>query len=382
MNARIDALDLIVSSLRNLTDSAFSRTMEHLLADRRLAWEIVLEIADAQRVTPTLWVALRDSGVAARLPPAIRERLWKVHLLNAMRNKRLMDQALCAIRVLNSIGVVPALLKGAASLFDDTYDDPGARMMVDLDLLVPEDHAQASWEALQLANFAPLTIDFDYSFHHHLRPLHRLGDPGTLEVHRSPLPRAHSHLLSAARIWEEGRFVVESNANFAVPSATFRVLHNILHTAIVDRSFARGELSIKSIHELALIVKKSGREVDWEHVFEVIRKNGQLAVLDAWLYRMFRWFGVEAVERNTLTFHSKIHFERVKFQARWRRSSEVVDRLMWFSTDSICDRYGCEPGFLPVLGGRIHLALGMLRNTILRAAEPVVGNSTLPKNPR
>lgn len=371
MNARLNALDLVVSALRDSIGYSSDRQIERLLDERLIDWKTVAELTDGERIAPAFWVAIRNLGLADKLPCEVRETLWKVHLLNSLRNERFREQALSAIRILNSIGVTPLLLKGAVSLFDDTFGDSGARMMVDLDILVPPDRADDAWQTLQDAHYAPISIEFDYSEHHHLRPLHRIGDPGTVEVHRYPVPTRHSNTLPTDRVWRHCTFLSRSGAEFAVPAPTVRALHNILHSAVADRSYSRGELSLRSAYELALIHSNFGQAIDWMEIQQRLQINGHQAVFEAWLHLMARWFNVLPVSDKRPSLRSRIHLERMRLQTRWTWSAEVVNRLMWFSTESICNRYACEPQLLPVLKGRLDLALGMLCKSAREVTRPI-----------
>ncbi len=177
-------------------------------------------------------MALRNRGLVDKLPTQVHEYLWKIHLLNTLKNRRLREQALEAVGELNSIGVEPVLLKGGASLFVKTFDDPGARIMADLDILVPGSEAKGCWDKLRTVGYIPIELEFDYSSHHHLRPLYRPGDWGVIEIHRQPLPASTAALLPSELIWRHVAPIRESGVAMAAPAPTFRILHNVLHSAL------------------------------------------------------------------------------------------------------------------------------------------------------
>lgn len=374
MNARLSALGFIVQSLGASNSDAANKRLRTAIEEQSLDWGVVRGLADTERITAALWVALRDRGLTTVLPPGFRGDLWKVHLLNSLRNKRLKEQALSAIRVLNAIGVQPMILKGGASLFDMTFGDPGSRMMVDLDLLVPRERAEHCWGALRMHEYDPISIDFDYSNHHHLRPLHRQGALGTVEVHRELLPISVAAALPASLAWKEGESRMESGAAFSVPSPTTRVLHSVLHTAIVDRAFSRADLSLKGLFELASLQRSFGERIDWVSVGDTMSKHGLSSAFDSWIFSMHQLFGDLVPGHNTASLRSRIHLGRVRLQVRWKWTAWAVDRSMWFSTENIRSRYNCTDGFWPLLKGRAQLVANIVGKSMAR-----LGNR--PENP-
>ncbi|MBK8335802.1 MAG: nucleotidyltransferase family protein [Sterolibacteriaceae bacterium] len=385
MNARLNALRFIVESLGASNSDAANQRLRRAIAEQSLDWRIVRGLADAERLTPALWVALRDRGLATVLPSGFRGDLWKVHLLNSLRNKRLKEQALSAIRVLNAIGVQPMILKGGASLFDRTFGDPGSRMMVDLDLLVPRERAEHCWVALRMHEYGPISIDFDYSNHHHLRPLHRPGMQGTVEVHRELLPISVAGALPASLAWKQGESRMAAGATFSLPSPTTRVLHSVLHTAIVDRAFSRADLSLKALFELASLQRSFGERIDWGSVGDTMRAHGLSRALDSWIYSVHQLLGDCIPGHDTGTLRSIVHLERVRLQVRWEWTAWVVDRSMWFSAENIRNRYTCSDRFWPLLKGRARLIASIVGKSVAQlgnrpdnAAEPDSG--TMPLN--
>ena len=138
MNPRLAALDFITGCLSLRSDPDIDEILHSAIVSGHLDWQIILDIANTQKIAPAFWVALRRRRLIEYLPSEIRDCLFKLHLLNIFKNKGFKEQAIEVVRQLNSIGIEPALLKGSAALFVKTFDDPGSRFMVDLDILVPK----------------------------------------------------------------------------------------------------------------------------------------------------------------------------------------------------------------------------------------------------
>lgn len=360
MNPRLAALDFITACLGLRSETAIQNTLRSAVTAGSLDGCTVIAIANDHLIAPVLWVALRKRGLIEILPSGVREYLHELYRLNTIRNEHLRTQVIEAVQWLNSIGVEPILLKGGASLFLNIFEDPGSRVMVDLDILVPQRAAEDCWNALRILGYAPLDNDFDYSDHHHLRPLYRPGEYGTIELHREALPASAARILPTALIWEQSERVVdESGIVLRVPSPTHRVLHNLLHSDLINETYVRGRLALRSLHELALMQALYRERLDWETIRELMEQGGQGRVLRASLYLAHRYFGSSMPDRLRPTLGARVHYARTRWQVRWDWTNEFVDRLFWFSTPSICERYHCDDRFWSVTRGRVRLAAHM-----------------------
>lgn len=357
MNPRLAALDFITGclGLRNAPED--DEKLYSTVVAGPLDWPTVLDLANTQKVAPALWAALRSRALVEYLPAGPRERLFKIYLLNTLKNKSFREQAIRVVRQLNAIGVEPVLLKGGASLFLQTFEDPGSRVMVDLDLLVPHRAAEECWNALRTLGYVPIANAFDYSDHHHLRPLYRPGHYGPIEIHRDALPPSAARLLPTALIWDQSESVMnECGIALRVPSPTHRVLHNLLHSELINQTHVRGRIALRSLHELAMMQALYRERLDWETMQRLMEQGGQGRVLRASLYLAHRYFGSPLPDHLHPTLGAVAHYARTRWQVRWDWTNEFVDRLFWFSTPSICERYHCDDRFWSVTRGRIRLA--------------------------
>lgn len=359
MNERGHALDFIAGCLSVGSVLDADRSLSTVIGSGRLDWKIVIDLADAHLVTPALWVALRTRALAEELPSSAREYLWKIHLLNTLRNRRLKDQAIEVVHVLNSIGVEPVLLKGGASLFDNTFGDPSSRVMADLDILVPRGQAERCWSVLLRNGYEPIGGSYDYSCHHHLMPLSRSTDEGTIEIHREALPSSAAAIMPSTLMWRCAQSVRASGVMFQLPDPTTRVLHNVLHAALINRGHARGDLSLRSLHELALMQSEYETSIDWMTIQKLMDRGGKSRVLNAWLYAAHQLFACPLPKGIRPTRRAAAHYARARMQVRWQRIHEVIEKAMWFSTRDICERYQCSEGVFPVMKGRMRLATSL-----------------------
>lgn len=360
MNQRLAALDFITGCLGVRSDPDADGILRSTVISGRLDWQLVLGIANIQKIAPTLWVALRNRKLVECLPAEIRERFFKIYVLNVLRNKDFAGQVIEVVRQLNSIGIEPILLKGSVSLFLKTFDDFGSRAMADIDILVPKKSAEECWNALHTLGYLPIEANpffyVDYQEHHHLQPLYRLGKCGTVEIHRDALPNSAARILPTSLIWQQSeRIANQLGLMMRSPSPTHRLLLNLLHSDLINKTCARGKISLRSLYELATMQVIYRERIDWEIIRKLMTYGGQAPTLSASLYLAQRLLGNPIAERTRPTSGAVFHYARTRLQARWKWLDELVERAFWFSEENICGRYCCDNSFWSIFKGRFRL---------------------------
>jgi hypothetical protein len=389
MNVRLAALDFITGCLSVCNEPDHNDALCSTIASGRLDWQTVILIANTELLTPALWVALRDRQLTKYLPADVYDYLSELYRLNKTRNAHLRAQVIEVMQQLNAIDIEPLLLKGAVGLFVETFGDPGSRMMTDLDILVPEDAAQACWNTLREIGYRPVEDRQDqrttgpplsdwpagYRQHQHLHPLHRPGEYGTVEIHRSALAShcSGAGLLPTQLLWRNTEHIQASGAEMAVPTPTYRILHNLVHSVITDRAYLRGRIPLRPLHETAQMQINFRKSIEWENIREQFASCGKSKVLQGFLYLSHKYFNTPLPDAIPRTAGSVVHHARARLQARWEWpkniiepvldfwATEVVERVNHLSAENICARYQCENDFLSITKGRIKLVLRRIR---------------------
>jgi hypothetical protein len=307
---RIQA-DSVFSLCSFLAENGESRAAIALaqLADHRapsLGWERVVSVAATHLLLPALWKALRRKGLEDQLPPDVQDFLNEVYVLNATRNKALRAQAAETVSALSQSGISSVLLKGGAFLFDSREEDLGDRMMVDLDLLVPEGQLAESVAVLKDLGYD--TLGDEELRPHHYPPLFREGEVATVELHWSIGKR--TELLPAEHVFRDAIGLEVGASKVWIPSASHRVIHAIYHAAVQDDDFRRGIFSLKALHDVITIVKVHPSLIDWELIDSSMRRCGFGRVLEAQVYlanRLLNWPPPRGVSP---TWRAALHYRR------------------------------------------------------------------------
>ncbi len=237
-------------------------------------WEIVLRLSSAHLATPQLRWALREQHLFSDLPVDVAEYLDAVYTLNLDKNRRCEEQLAHFIGILNSVGVHPVLLKGAAAIVGGLYPTPGERMISDLDILIPAGKLPEVLEKLAsegyqpvLANGAelPNPVGFETEDHHYA-PVMSPEWPAPIELHVHPVHLPFDKILSSEEVFAGGTKVHWRGVDLLLPSPMHFVIHNVIHAFIVDVQMALHRLSIRQLFEFALVSQKYGELIDWRAV--------------------------------------------------------------------------------------------------------------------
>lgn len=372
MSPRIAALEFIGNSLARDTHAGMIEMLRARSTSGKVSWKWVVWLANQYLVSPALYGALRDKGLLDALPDDLCRYLTKLHQLNSARNQRLKDQTCEAIGALNGVGIEPLLLKGAAHLFTDTFQDPGARVMTDLDLLVPEGkfaNALATLRRLSYRSDAPAYQH--YGRFHHAPPLFRPGDYGTLELHRHPLPAHLAQLLPNQALWSDAEVLEDKGLRLRILGPTSRVLLNVIHSQILDRHHAERIIELRQLHDFVVTCHAHQDQVDWVVIAKPLQQHGKGPVLDAYLYLAHRLFAMALPDGRQPTRAAIIHYRRALRQLRWLWFAlEWIPRFGRFghalSADAIRGRYGDDGRLGAITRGRLQFLAYMLKKHRLK----------------
>lgn len=224
--------------------------------------------------TPQLRWALRVQEQYSDLSADVAEYLDAVYTLNLEKNQICIDQLVHCIGVMNSVGVQPVLLKGAAVIAAGLYPTNGERMISDLDILVPAAKLPEIIKKMVGAGYQPFLeagielpnpIGFEREDHHYV-PLVSKDWPVAIELHVHPVLLPFDKLLSSEEVFEGAKTLNWYGTNCLLPSPTHLVVHNVIHAFIVDTQLSLHRFSIRQLFEFVLMSNIFGNQIDWQAI--------------------------------------------------------------------------------------------------------------------
>ncbi|HTY69606.1 MAG TPA: nucleotidyltransferase family protein [Alphaproteobacteria bacterium] len=259
MMAARQALRIVAEALQPAAGGPSAAARRQSVRD----WTRPLALANAHLVSPAMYASLAGANALASIPNDTREYLALLYGLNRDRNRALRRQAIELLAALNAAGIYPLLLKGALSLFGGLYPDVAARMIRDLDILVPA--AQLGDATRTLGSLGYAVIARYEAGHNAYGDFARPHDPGAVDVHLELVETPY--LLPATEVWARAKpKEAAPGAVFFVPSPSDAALHHLLHAQVHHRAnFYRGVLELRQLHEFALLIERCA-DVDWEAI--------------------------------------------------------------------------------------------------------------------
>ncbi len=278
-------------------------------------WLAVLSLANQHLLGPALYARWRRLGWLPMLPADVREYVADLHRLNRDRNRTLLHQMTEIVRALNRVHIVPIVLKGGIHLFESAYPgrDKGARMMRDLDILVPAADLERAVGILTELGY--VVADRYPNGHHAYGEFSRPGVPGSVDLHTELVDPYY--VLPAEEVRERSVALSAKHLRVAAPSPTDRILHHLLHAQVhYLGDYYHGTLRLNQLYEFAVLAKKYESEIDWNLIAGRMADFRLSTPLHSYLLATERLFGLRWPLAAELRWRAGLHVRRCLLQFR------------------------------------------------------------------
>ena len=308
--------------------------LRRLISENKIHWESLLFQANTHMCTPLWFSCLRQDGLLALLPDELQKYLEHLFELNRERNISFFNALEQMLEVFEENGIRPLLLKGAAAFCDGLYPDHGARLVQDIDVLVPESDAERAGRVLidccgyveipdPGKEFDNLPTDVR---HHHINGLHKPGTPVVIEIHYRIGYARLGKLLPAETARENTEALRFRGQEAAVLSPTYRLIHNTVHALIGEADFIRGPVPLRQLAEFAFLAKKYESKISWRKWFEACRDEGAGTEAGAYLLLAHRLMGMPLPDGVPVSVMARFHAARLKAAGRFSATHEDVPK--------------------------------------------------------
>ena len=230
-----------------------------------ISWEAAVQLATDHLVAPAIGARIEKYGLENSLPDAVTDYFALMLRLNNIRSGQIKNEMLELARHLNRDGIVPLLIKGGAHLMSGLYDQPGERILSDVDILVRPDRIEDCLASMREAGYHVLYDD--HPFAHSVGSVTRPDLSISIDLHREVIPYDFRQILSTDEVISDAIGIECEGARIEIPSPTHQTFLNIAHAQLSDKQYAFAHISLRTLYDFHRLRDVYRDQIDWADVF-------------------------------------------------------------------------------------------------------------------
>jgi hypothetical protein len=224
-------------------------------------WASLVGLAIRQGVPGLLYHRLSTS-LSLLAPDDVLAELRSWHLQTALDNMALYRELHRVLSALREAGIQVLVLKGA-HLAQAVYRDLALRSMKDADILVRLADLERAEACLAGLGYQLFTESADRTWYarNHFHFHYLLPDSGVrVELHWGLVPPGSTIQLDLTGLWERSEQAIIAGIQVRVLSPEDHLLYLCLH---LTRQFTFNYFGVRSLHDLVLLTRYFGAQLDW-----------------------------------------------------------------------------------------------------------------------
>jgi hypothetical protein len=235
----------------------FKERIKILIRDKQINWERFVLVCSNNLILQTIFVKFRDHDILELLPPELYVFLKEIYNLNSDRNNAILRQIDEIISNFNVLNIHPVFIKGSGNLIDGLYNDPGERILADIDLLVTEISFIPAAKCLENLGYKYLQPVYEsYSQLMHYPSLNKDDVPAEVEIHRSPVLLRWSGQFNNEMVLGDKKYV-RGFESCSVPSDQHKVIINFIHSQLSNKGSVTGLVSFRDMYDIYLLAGRT-----------------------------------------------------------------------------------------------------------------------------
>lgn len=234
-------------------------------------WELFCKIAYCQSVVEYTYLNLPEH-CAVRMPANILEYMRDTYYLSIAQNERLWRELVLVNGRLRENGIAFVLFKGI--VFNNfVYRDAYTRQVQDIDIMIKKDDREKLKDVLNGCGYSPVRdmddLDANDHFMEFIKPDGERESNSVLDIQwgeEASFIDANKNGLSD--IWDRARIVRKDGQEILILAAEDMLFNLFFHQRRFGMPF-----SLKSILDMACIVREYGAVINWDFIVERARKE-------------------------------------------------------------------------------------------------------------
>ena len=151
-----------------------------------------------------------------------------------------------------------------------------------------------------------------------------------VELHWQLVTRRFRALLDADAVLRDSSHVLFGEKHARIPSADHRVIHNLVHTQLLDHNYVQGCIRLRQLYDFVLLGRILGDAIDWRRIVFLFERKRYLGALSGYMLAGESLFGEPMRPEVCVTTCAKLYVECVLSQNHrlWLMRLGSVVRLM------------------------------------------------------
>lgn len=275
----------------------------HLIRNGEINWENFVRLSSEHLVTPAIYSAFQKHEIWPIIPEGLSGYLEDIYNLNLKRNTEILIQIKEIGKLLNVSGIVAVFLKGAGNLIDGLYDNPGDRILGDIDFLVREkDYLLAVQILLDAGYLPPEQYMGNIMYMKHFPRLTNPEKVATVEVHRLPTHKKYEKWFNSDMIFNDC-YPIPDYPGCSAMCDNHKVILNFIHGQLVNKGHTSGIVSLRDVNDIRLFSKR----VDLNSVLPFIRDRKRAV---AYFSLVSNIVGKQLIAPGLETFSTRFYLKR------------------------------------------------------------------------
>ena len=243
----------IAKSLSISTSSKNLEEIKKVLKSQKIDWDLFVKITTSQLVLPTLYCNYKRNNLLPFLPEDLVAYMHEITSTNIDRNLQIIEQINELNTLLSQNGVNPIFIKGAGNLIQGLYEDPGERMIGDIDFLVSKSEYDLSAKILLEHNYKTVSsLGYNFpNFKHHPRICND-DHIAAVEIHKEMIVEKYASEFN----YETVKDNIIQNNGFSVLGYDDQKALCIFSNQINDYGFDYKTIGLRNAYDFLLLNSK------------------------------------------------------------------------------------------------------------------------------
>ena len=227
--------------------------IEQKLQKGNIDWDKVVQLSTSHYVLPAMYCNLKRVDFLKYLPKELVSYMSHITQLNRERNLQIITQARTLNQLLRAHNITPVFLKGTGNLLEGLYEDPGERMVGDIDLIVSHEEYPTAIKILLYNGYKSVTNQkYFFPYIKHYPRLVNSSQIAALEIHKELIVKKYAPVFNYNTIQKETQKI----NNISVLSFDHQLVLSIAAHQINDLGYHYKSIALRNAYDVFLLSKK------------------------------------------------------------------------------------------------------------------------------